>query len=513
MPPIIRQTDNADTLPPRNGTDNAPYEAAPVMRVWQWQTEAVRWVGIILFLLVCYWLFSRDLRTWAWSEEAGKLKSIVIVIVLLFVAKRLILVRQPGGYLVSVFHVVKADAQRIMLERLDVERTHAGTPGRLLAQQTFAPTYQMRSDPRRELIDEGDIVDGEIDALIPPRPDQSIIEVLKERGHIDRSGHSLLLGYTTDMKPSYIEMAETGLAFVAGHSGSGKSATVSLLLAQAAMMGWEIVLCDKHGKKSQGLVNRTRPIHHAFSRIAIETGEIIEAIDYWHEVVTNRLAQQQTADFRRILLVIDEFVGLMLDPTNPIPPATLHKLLSVAVEGRGVQAHGILIAHQCSERMLGKWGANLRRAVTTRIVHRADSEDAAFLLGSAFAKQALTLPTGRALFYSSGTAPMEVQVPYVVERDLEWTAQHMPQISIQPTMPRYGSAAQPLAGIPAPATVATVATDTVARDDMIRTLRRLKGPNGRPLFSQDAIRDEIKKAGWTLEQERLVELCQEVDRS
>lgn len=511
MPPIIRQTDNADQLPPYNGSDSAPYERAYAPRIWQWQTEAVRWAGIILLLLVCYWLFSRDLRTWAWSEEFGQIKAIVIVIILLFVAKRLVLVRQPGGYLVSVFHVVKADAQRIMIERLDVERTHAATPGRLLAQQTFSPTYQVRND-HAELIDEGQIVDGEIDTLPPPRPDQSMIEVLKERGHIDRSGHSLLLGYGADMKPSYIEMSETGLAFVAGHSGSGKSSTVSLLLAQAAMMGWEIVLCDKHGRKSQGLVNRTKAIHPAFSRIAIETGDIIEAIDYWHEAVTNRLAQQQTSDFRRILLVIDEFVGLMLDPTNPIPPATLHKLLSVAVEGRGVQAHGILIAHQCSERMLGKWGANLRRAVTTRIVHRADSEDAAFLLGSAFAKQALTLQTGKALFYSSGTAPMEVQVPYVVERDLEWTAQHMPQIGLQPTMPRYAEAPSPLVGIPAPATVATVATDTVARDEMIRTLRRLKGPNGKPLFSQDAIRDEIRKAGWTLEQDRLVALCQEVDR-
>ncbi len=511
MPPIIRQTDNADALPPYNGSDNAPYERNYPPRAWQWQTEGVRWAGAIVMLLVVYWLIGADIRAWLWTPEAGTVKTIGGIVVLLFVARRLILVRQPGGYLVSIFNVVQADAQRIMLQRLDVERTHAATPGRLLAQQTFSPTYQVRNDPAHEQIAEGEVVDGEVESLPAPRPDQTMIEVLKERGHIDRSGHSLLLGYTADLKPSYIEMAETGFTFVAGHSGSGKSSTVSLLLAQAVMMGWEVVLCDKHGRKSQGLVTRTKPIHDAFSRIAIETGEIIEAIDYWHEVVTNRLAQQQTGDYRRILLVIDEFVGLMLDPTTPLPPATLHKLLSVAVEGRGVQAHGLLIAHQCSERMLGKWGANLRRAVTTRVVHRADAEDAAFLLGSSFAKQALTLPTGRALFYASGTAPTEVVVPYMVERDLEWTANYMPRIGTQPTMPRYGGIVTPPAGISAPATVATTATDDVARDEMIRTLRRLKGPNGRPLFSQDAIRDEIKKAGWTLAQSELVALCQEVD--
>ncbi|MBK9944322.1 MAG: hypothetical protein IPP13_22200 [Kouleothrix sp.] len=48
------------------------------------------------------------------------------------------------------------------------------------------------------------------------------------------------------------------------------------------------------------------------------------------------------------------------------------------------------------------------------------------------------------------------------------------------------------------------------RDELVRILRRRKNAQGKPL-SQDFIRDQLTRAGLTIAQSRLIDLCQEVD--
>lgn len=50
-------------------------------------------------------------------------------------------------------------------------------------------------------------------------------------------------------------------------------------------------------------------------------------------------------------------------------------------------------------------------------------------------------------------------------------------------------------------------------DDIVRTLRRQRKSDGKPIFSQDAIRDELKKAGLSISQARLASLTKEIDAS
>lgn len=49
------------------------------------------------------------------------------------------------------------------------------------------------------------------------------------------------------------------------------------------------------------------------------------------------------------------------------------------------------------------------------------------------------------------------------------------------------------------------------RDQLVRILRSRRKANGAPVFSQDRIRAELERAGLSIAQGRLVELCQEVD--
>lgn len=429
----IRQTDSADRLPPTNGVDAAPYELPRARPTLDWPTEAARWIGGMLAALLAYWLIGADVRAWLATTEGIVVKAVAGALVVGFFVKRLLLVRQPGGYQVSLRRTLALDASTVVLKRLDVEQTHAATPGRQLAQQTYSPTIQAPRESPREPVEEAEII-AEPELLPPPRPDQTMIEALRERGHIDRSGHSLLLGYTAEQKPAYIEMAETGFIAIAGHPRKGKSVTAALLVGQAALMGWELVICDKHGAKADGLLQRVAPLGDHISRAAIEPGDILKAIDYWHEIIANRLSQPQQ-EYRRLLLVIDEFTALILQET--LPPAALHKLISAAVEAPKVGAHGLIIGHQWSERLLGRWGANLRRVITSRVVHRADPGDAAFLLPSAYANKAMTLPIGSAIYFGGGDAPAELTIPFVGARDLEWVAARAPRLTAtQPTMPR-----------------------------------------------------------------------------
>lgn len=256
--------------------------------------------------------------------------------------------------------------------------------------------------------------------------DQSIIQSLINRGLVDRSGNSLYVGSTADGKPHYIELDETGLIALAGQPQVGKSTTATLMLLQLALMTDSIVMvCDKHGKKEKGLLNRLKPIAHTFARCAIEPNEIVDAIDYWFEVGSNRLADDNTRQYPPCFIVIDEFTALVL--LDILPPASLHKLLSGAVEFPKVQTHGLIIGHQWTGKLLGVFGASMRRVTTQRIVHRIDPQDAGFLISVSAAKQVLSLPDGVAIFQgASQPAPIEIHVPHIGIRDLEYVARLLP---------------------------------------------------------------------------------------
>lgn len=142
MPLNIRQIDNADQLPPYNGGDPAPYEQPRPRARHDWPTEAARWIGGLLTLLIVYWLVGRDVRYWLTTPEGSAVKLIAGAVALAFALRRLILVRQPGGYQVALWETTRMSAERVVMSRLEVERTHAGTAGRLIAQQTYSPQYQ-----------------------------------------------------------------------------------------------------------------------------------------------------------------------------------------------------------------------------------------------------------------------------------------------------------------------------------------------------------------------------------
>lgn len=281
-----------------------------------------------------------------------------------------------------------------------------------------APSVLPASEPARP---------AEAPALPAPKDDAPILDQLYRSGLIARSGRSLLVGFSTPAQPHYIELENTGFIALAGMPGAGKTNTAALIIAQLLLIpGNTTIVCDKHGKKPRGLLARIEVLAPHLARAVIDTADIVAAIDYWHSIGTERLREDSNREYPPAFLVIDEFTALVL--TNALPVATLQKLITGAVEFPKVSAHGLIIGHQWTGKLLGAFGTSTRRVTTERIIHRIDTEDAAFLLPVSAAKRAMGLPAGAAIFQGARQAtPIELRIPYVGLRDIEHLARHLPR--------------------------------------------------------------------------------------
>lgn len=220
MPPQIRQYDNADALPPYNGGDTAPYEHPRPKARMDWPSVVATWVGGIVLLLVVYWLVGRDVKAWLGTTEGGIFKALVALVVCLYIVRRFVLVRQPGGYLVSLQSTMHVSAEKVMLGRLSVEETHAATPGRLLAQQTFSPTYNAP-----QIAAGDDTVDAEIVSTVPMLPPSEWLTWFDTRPH----------------------------GLLAAETGGGKSTTFKAVVKSRIERGELVFLIDPHSSDWFGL--------------------------------------------------------------------------------------------------------------------------------------------------------------------------------------------------------------------------------------------------------------------
>lgn len=266
---------------------------------------------------------------------------------------------------------------------------------------------------------------------------------LQQIGHVCRSGNSLLVGYA-DGQPQYIELPEAGFIGIGGQPRVGKSVTATLLISQAVLSGWHVMIGDPHIQKADGLLNRLRPLSGRLARQAVTPDEIAHMVRLADKIGRRRV--QGDSDRTPVILVIDEFSNLVW--RELLPDDVLAILPSMAAEYAGVGVHGVLIAHDWSKASLGgDLGAALRRAFTHRIIHRMDPGNVEFLLPRGSSAQARTvqgLDKGQAL-YAGPDGTQTVTVPLVGDEDAAYAAQGAP---VRPYAPRA------LPGAPAPRTAA-----------------------------------------------------------
>lgn len=279
-------------------------------------------------------------------------------------------------------------------------------------------------------------------------PGLPLLAQLQARGHICRSGRSLLVGYSDGQQPLYIELTACGFIGIGGQSRSGKSTTTMLLIAQALLLRWHLFVGDPHIHKADSLLNRCRPLSGQLARQAVTPEEIAALVRLVDKIGRRRV--QGDADRTPVLLILDEFTNLIW--RKELPADVLRILPSMAIEYAGVGVHGIVISHDWSKASLGgELGAALRRAITHRLVHRSDLGNAEFLLPSgALARQVPTLPTGQTLYWGPEGGQVAT-VPGMRDEDMQLVAQGQPERPYQPWPPQR---LQPAASGPASAPAA-----------------------------------------------------------
>ena len=216
-----------------------------------------------------------------------------------------------------------------------------------------------------------------------------------------------------------------GALALGGKSRTGKTSRTVYYLAQAALNGWRLVVCDKHGGggKQDALLSKAQLLENSFLLpAAVTQADINKRIQQVYTIGKRRLDNADTSRYP-ILIIVDEFTNLVIN--GWLEDKTLDQLMSIANEHAGVNVHALIIGHDWSASCLGKErGAAFRRITTHRIAHRLDAQGAQFLLPSGMGKLAEGLTVGQALYVDETAEPILVDAPLLHDEDLRYAAEH-----------------------------------------------------------------------------------------
>jgi len=368
-------------------------------------------------------------------------------------ADREAIITLPHGHPVHLDHLTRGDLNRYL--PLTLAEYHT-TERQWAAHSTFQnlQSYSVRQDYRTLAAPPPDAPPSPSDTpTLPTSPRLTADDLARQAG--------LLVGEDAAGDAHHIDLHTCGAIGIGGQPRVGKTTTTKLLLAQIAAQGGHIALCDPHGQHDQGLLTQCAPISGACIRQAIAPDEISEAILFVDKIGAQ--CKRQGRGGAPVVLVIDEFTALVI--RQALPDDMLLRLTAMAVEYAKFNLHVLLIAHDWSKAALGSLGTPLRRAITHRIIHRSDIQNAEFLLpNAALARQVPTLTTGQAVYWSDA-GPTTIAVPLVDDATLRAAARGKPP---QPYVP--GAKLHLLAQATPPAPVA--APVLTHEDRIIALLRR-----------------------------------------
>lgn len=309
-------------------------------------------------------------------------------------------------------------------------------------------------------------------------PGECTLAALQRTGIVARSGNSLHIGNAVaDGTPIYLELATWGALALGGKSRTGKTSRITYYLAQAALNGWRLVVCDKHGGggKADALLAKVGILESSFLLpAAVNQADINARIRQVYTIGRRRIDNSDTSRYP-VLLIVDEFTNLILN--DWLTDTTLDQLMSIANEHAGVNVHAIIIGHDWSASCLGKErGAAFRRITTHRIAHRLDAAGAQFLLPSGMGKTAEGLTVGQAIYVDDTGEPVLVDAPLLVDEDLKYAAEHSGRY--QGTYQGAAAAPAEVAGsgpeVGTEATTSTLPSAVNPRVAMVRELLREK---------------------------------------
>jgi len=280
---------------------------------------------------------------------------------------------------------------------------------------SYSPSIHVSYSNKQEgrELEEGE--DGSAAVLLPaPVPPFSD---LLDGGHIgpDQAGRRqpLIFGYgdagealTGDWRQLY----STGLG---GLQGSGKTWTAAYLLAQSALNGARLVICDPHAGDAESLAARVAPLRSSFAcDIAEDDRAILHALQFADGELQRR--KKGHADRTPLIVAIDEWSSLRRGQLAELLPLIVEDFSS---EGRKLNCHVMLMGQRWDKASVG----DFRNTLASSYVHRMRPDEARMMTGlraSALPADTLQLPPGTAYLLDTRGTLTRVHIPFITPADL-----------------------------------------------------------------------------------------------
>lgn len=268
MGPKLIQHDNADRLPQGGAQHDSASWSRP-HTVIDWRGLGVLCAFSLLALLICSWLFGRDVRYWL--EDHSWLPFAALAFVALFLLKRFLLIEQPGGYKVLWF---RADERTVIAGMLKVQQAEA--------RRMFPHAAQLTLTNTQLATEQDDVIDGELideDALLPI-PDQQWLD------WIDRTPHLM----------------------IAGRTEAGKTTMAEAVIAQRASNGELLYVLDPHYQPGKWCGLPAIGGGRGYGDVMAALGLVLNEMDVRYQDFN---AGKRTEDFERLTVFIDEVPALV----------------------------------------------------------------------------------------------------------------------------------------------------------------------------------------------------------
>lgn len=229
----------------------------------------------------------------------------------------------------------------------------------------------------------------------------------------DGRAQPLILGYhqgqaiTGDWRSLY----SSGLG---GLQGSGKTWTATALLAQSALSGAQLVICDPHAGDEESLAARVAPLALAYlCDVAEDERAILHAVKLADAELQRR--KQGDPDRTPLIVAIDEWSALRRGAVAELLPAFVEDF---STEGRKLNCHVMLLGQRWDKSSVG----DFRNTLASSYVHRMRPDEARMMTGlhaAALPPDTLQLPPGVAYLLDTRGSLTRVQIPYTTPADIE----------------------------------------------------------------------------------------------
>lgn len=478
----------------------APMNAAPLSIQHErrgredWRAILARGLVTVVGGSVAYAFFGHDVREWLTYGGGAYLANAVPYVAgtvgAAWAAKRFVLMDKVGGVPVWTF------LNRVTTEQI-VDYTGKATVAAATAElprglQVYNPSNQVtvKQEPAPTIT----TIDQPVLPTPPLLAHAERLTDLVSRGYVRGSDYSLMVGYGDDQPGNVVSWdwsvdggaGQAVIAAVAGSPGSGKTYTMANIVGLAMHKRVQVMLCDPQAESTsvQSLGNMCEPLRHAFMReVAVEETDILKAIAAVYKIGEAR-ALGRDSNMQPVLLVIDEFSGLMIG--NPHADKMIELLIKIGSQFRKFNIRVLIGGTSWKANIVGgELGTTLRNLIRFKVLHANTPVEAAFLtygMPREELKQLDNLSTGWALAYG----------PSLMKRV------HVP--ALQPDLMR--DVAATLVRQPAVVAPAALTAEQPAMDDLLSSL--LAATPAAANSVSDTQLAEWRAAGLTRDQARAV---------